>query len=337
MGVVTTNHFKQPDIYAVWTKDADVRYKSTSGGAFTELAKNILNKGGLVAGARYNEECLVEHCLVDSLDGLDEIRQSKYMSSIPGNIYKDVKAALEEGRLIGFCGAPCQVLGLYSFLGKDYDNLITMDFICRGMNSPKAFKAWLSELEEREGCKAKKVWFKYKDGGWKSSPKRTRVDFEDGHYVVKEGEDNLYMYGYLTSNLYIRPSCGNCTVKGVPRQGDITLADFWGIESELDDDKGTSMLLINSEKGRDLFDEIRNNMVVHQRNFSEIFNGNPMFSTSAKVPNETHEFLADLDNMSFTDALKKYGGYPSAISRWKKIVKKIKTVILCLASNGDIK
>ena len=173
------------------------------------------------------------------------------------------------------------------------------------MNSPKAFKAWLSEIEKREGCKVTKVWFKYKEGGWKTSPKRTRLDFENGSYKVYEGEKNLYMHGYLTSNLYIRPCCGDCRFKGVPRKSDVTFADFWGIDKELDDDKGTSMLLVNSEKGKRYFEIVRNNL---------------------NVPQKGHDFLADLDNLSFSEDLKKYGGYPVRIPLWKRCFYKVKRI-----------
>ena len=182
--------FSKPDTYAVWSKNKDIRFNSTSGGAFSEFAKVILADGGVVAGARYNDDNLVEHAIVDDYAGVEELRQSKYLSSSVGDVYIHVKKALAEGRLVAFCGAPCQVAGLYSFLGKEYDNLFTMDFICRGMNSPKAFKSWLNEVEKQENSKATKVWFKYKDGGWKTSPKRARVDFE---YELQMAQTNRIM------------------------------------------------------------------------------------------------------------------------------------------------
>lgn len=319
--------FETPDTYAVWSKDKNVRYNSTSGGAFTEFAKLIISKGGVVVGARYNKNNLVEHVIVDDYKGIELIRQSKYMSSSMGETYKKVKETLIAGKLVGFCGSPCQVAGLYSFLGKEYDNLFTMDFICRGMNSPKAFKAWLDEVERQEKCQCIRVWFKYKEGGWKTSPRRTRLDFANRSYKIYEGEKNLYMHGYLTSNLYIRPCCGNCRFKGIPRKSDVTFADFWGIEQQLDDDRGTSMLLINSEKGREFFEQVKNSMEVHQRNFDDILAGNPMFSTSANVPENGHEFLADLDNLSFSDCMKKYGGYPTPTPLWRKCGSKVKRVV----------
>ncbi len=318
-------HSNRPDTYAVWSKNQDTRYNSTSGGAFTEFAKEIINVGGYVAGAQYDENCMVEHTMVSDVEGIEKLRQSKYVQSRLGDIYIQVKSKLLEKRIVGFCGSPCQVAGLYTFLGKNYDNLITMEFICRGMNSPKAYKAWLKEEEQKENSKAKRVWFKYKDGGWKTSPKRTRIDFEDGHYKVYEGEKNLFMHGYLASNLYIKPCCGNCRFKSVPRFGDITFADFWGIEKELDDDKGTSMLLINSDKGKVLFEKVKGSLECHQRGFDEIFDGNLMFTISTTVSEKAHDFLVDLDKMSFTDALKKYDGYP--VSLPLKVVRKVRQCV----------
>lgn len=319
--------FTIPDTYAVWSKDQNIRYCSTSGGAFSEFAKIILADGGLVAGAKYNDDNLVEHDLVDNYEGIEKLRQSKYLSSSMGDVYQKVKSELILGKSVAFCGSPCQVAGLYAFLGKEYENLFTMDFICRGMNSPKAFKAWLSEIEKQEGSKATNVWFKYKEGGWKTSPTRTRIDFENGKFKVYEGEENLYMYGYLTSNLYIRPSCGKCCFKGVPRKSDVTFADFWGINKELDDDKGTSMLLINSEKGRKYFNRISENLNVYKKDFNSIFNGNPMFTTSAQVPKKGHDFLTNLDNISFSENLKKYGGYSVQSSFWKRGINRVKQII----------
>lgn len=316
--------FSVPDTYAVWSKDNEIRYNSTSGGAFSEFAKVIISEGGVVAGARYNNDNLVEHAIVDCYEGIEELRQSKYMSSSVGNCFKIIKEELLKGKLVAFCGSPCQVAGLYSFLGKDYDNLFTIDFICRGMNSPKAFKSWLKEIEEQENSKVTRVWFKYKEGGWKSSPRRTRLDFENGNFKIYEAEKNLYMHGYLTSNLYIRKCCGDCRFKGIPRKSDVTLADFWGIEKELDDDKGTSMLLINSEKGREYFEKIKSNMEIHSKDFETILAGNPMFSTSAHVPENGHDFLINLDYMKFSEAIKKYTPRFSNLQRIKRIMKRIK-------------
>ena len=319
--------FLKPDTYAVWSKDTSTRYNSTSGGAFSELANVILDEGGLIVGAKYNQDNLVEHCVATDKTGIEELRQSKYLSSSMGDSYRRVREELIKGKKVAFCGSPCQVAGLYTFLGKEYDNLLCIDFICRGMNSPKAYKSWLKEVEMQSGSKVKKVWFKYKKGGWKSSPQRTRVDFENGKYKVFENEKNLYMYGYLSSNLYLRPCCGNCKFKGLPRKSDITLADYWGIEKELDDDKGTSMVLVNSEKGRLYFKKAKKNLEFYKKDFDSILDNNPMFTYSVVINDKRKEFLVDLDKMNFSDALKKYGVYPPKISLSKRIKRYIKKLI----------
>lgn len=310
---------REPMTYAAWSQDPLIRYNSTSGGVFSELAQFVLKNGGYVVGAQYTVDNLVEHTIVSNMEGLEKIRQSKYIQSHPNNIYVSVKEKLLNKRQVLFCGSPCQVAALYAFLGREFSELITVDFICRGMNSPKAFKAWLDEIEKEEGSKVSKVWFKYKDGGWKTSPKRTRIDFTDGHFVVKEGSDNLFMHGYLTSNLYIRPSCSNCSFKGVPRQSDLTIADFWGVDVKLDDDKGTSLVLVNSDKGMSLFDSVKENLSCHKREFKEIFSRNVCFTDSVHVPEKSRDFLIDLDNDTFSSVLKRY----THLSISKRIKRKI--------------
>lgn len=319
MGKEMREHFRIPYAYAAWSKDSEIRFESTSGGAFNELASVVLEKGGLVAGAIYNEECLVQHVLIDRTEYLENLRQSKYMSSKLGQIYRDIRKALEEKRLVCFCGSPCQVAGLNSFLQKDYDNLITIDFICRGMNSPKAFKAWLKEEEHKANSKAKRVWFKYKDGGWKSSPWRTRIDYTNGNNSIIEGDENLFMAGYLTANIYIRPSCGKCKFKGMSRLSDITLADYWKADKSIDDDKGTSLILVNSLKGQQLLEETSEKLYLYARSFEEAVSGNPMFYESVVVSDRSHSFLIDLDHMGFTEAFKMYGAYINDSKENKKL------------------
>lgn len=320
-----------PTTYAVWSKDAYVRYCSTSGGAFTEIVNSVLAENGYVVGAAYNDENLVEHIVVNSIKGLEEIRQSKYIQSSIGMVFREVKKKLHENKLVAFCGTPCQVAGLKAYLSKDYDNLLLLDFICRGVNSPKAFMSWLDEISKENGKKVSKVWFKYKYGGWRKSPRCTRVDFVDRSYKVYDQDENTYMSGYLSSNLYIRPSCGNCQFKGVPRLSDITLADFWGIEESLDHDKGTSMVLVNSEKGKHYFDNAKGRLEIYSRDFNEIFKGNVCFESSVKISEKSEQFLNNLDDMKFSDALRKYGCPTFAVyakNRCKNFVRIVKKKIL---------
>lgn len=315
-------NYNTPVTYAVWSKDEQTRYCSTSGGAFSELARTVLLNGGKVVGAQYNEKNLVEHVVITSEDGLKKIRQSKYIQSEIKLVYREVKSMLKGGIEVLFCGAPCQVAGLYAFLGKEYEHLITADFICRGMNSPKAYMSWLDEIEKEHHSHVKQVWFKYKIGGWKKSPRCTRIDFENGEEVVYDQEKNLFMKGYLETNLYIRPSCGDCQFKGIPRQGDITLADFWGLAENLDDDKGVSMVLLNNKKGEYMFGRVKDRLEIHQRNFEEIFEGNVCFANSVNINPKSEKFLCSLDRYTFSKALTKYTK-PSVLTAWKKKIKSV--------------
>lgn len=303
---LTQERFNNPKTYATWSKDEDVRFFSTSGGAFSEISRVVLGRGGYVVGAQYRDDCLVEHIIISDEDGLARIRQSKYVQSEIGLVFREIKKLLLKDNWVAFCGAPCQVAGLYAYLGKCYDKLITMDFICRGMNSSKAYRSWLDELEDNEKSKVKQVWFKYKVGGWKKSPRCTRVDFANGNYHIFDQDENIYMMGYLAHNLYIRPSCGECEFKGVPREGDITLADFWGLDKTIDDDKGASMILINSTKGESIFREAREKLHVYERTFEEIFAGNVCFESSVVVNPKSEVFLRSLDDMKFSEAVRKY-------------------------------
>lgn len=321
------NNYREPIVFASWSKNESVRYTSTSGGLFTELAKQFIINNGYVVGAAYNKDNMVEHKMVNDLLGLEELKQSKYLQSDSKEVYKETKEILEEGKSVAFCGAPCQIAGLNKFLAKEYNNLLTIEFICRGMNSPKAYRSWLSQIENEECKKINKVWFKYKENGWKKSPKCTKIDFEDGTSKIFNGEKNLYMVGYLGPNLYIRSSCGDCKFNTLPRQADITLADFWGIQKELDDDKGTSLILINSNKGKEYFENIKDNIFFEERNIQEIYDGNVCFNNSVKINKNSIKFLKELNDNNFDKLLKKYDDtnyiYKKILRKCKRLLKRI--------------
>ncbi len=307
-------------VYAAWSLDKDNRFNSTSGGIYSEIAKCILDNNGYLCGAIYNNDNLVEHFITNKYEDLSKLRQSKYIQSDIQDSFKKIKELLDNNRLVGFCGSPCQTAALLSFLGKDYDNLITIDFICRGMNSPKAYKAWLNEIQEKENAKVVNVWFKYKEGGWKKSPRCTRVDFDNGEYKVLDQYENLYMSGYLSSNLYIRPACTDCDFKGVKRNSDITLADFWGIEKELDDDCGTSLVIINTIKGEKVFRKINNKLFYEEKYMDDIVSGNVCFKESVKYNPKSKLFLEELDDRRFSKNLYKFDK--------KLLIKKIIKVVV---------
>lgn len=322
--VVTEKPFYQKDekkVYCGWSRDEKVRFASTSGGMFSELALEILRKNGYIAAAAYNDKCDVEHIIVNDKAGVERIRQSKYTQSNINGIYVDVRNLLKEGNLVLFSGTPCQVAGLKRFLRKEYLNLITVDFICRGVNSPKAYRSWLSELEKRYNSKVIKVWFKYKEYGWKNSPLCTRVDFEDGKNCILYRDNNTYMKGYLGPNLYIRPCCGDCKFKGNRNYSDLTLADYWGASKEVDDDKGTSLVLVNSKAGNDLLQEIKENIVLFPCQ-EEYTRQNLCYTDSVKINPKSEEFLTGLDEELFSQRLERY----TRVLLGKRIIQTIKRI-----------
>lgn len=293
-------------VFAAKSLNEETRFNSTSGGIFTELAKKILLENGCVAGARYAKDMLVEHVLIHSLEELSCLRQSKYVQSSIKEVFAEIKKELQCGKKVLFCGTPCQVAGLTSYIGKNNENLITADFICRGVNSPKAFDKWLKEIQQINNNRVSNVWFKYKINGWKKSPKCTRVDFINGDYKVYDGDDNAYMKGYLESNLYMRPSCGNCDFKGDSRPADLTIGDFWGLDKKWDDDGGTSLVIVNSEKGEKLFREIQPYILYTSMNSQYAIDGNPCFQESVDISPFSKKFLQSLDCLEFSEGIKRY-------------------------------
>lgn len=289
-----------PAIYAAWSLDGSTRYKSTSGGAFSELCKGIYARGGAVVGAAYDEDMMIRHVVTTNVQELDLIRQSKYAQSEIGDVFRQIKKLLLEDREVLFCGCPCQVAGLFSYLGKPYEKLYTVDFICRGSNSPKAYRKWLDMLETKYHARATRVWFKNKECGWNRFS--TRVDFENGKVYRKDRYHDLFMKGYLEKNLYIRPSCAQCPFKGLPRMADITLADFWRVDKKLDADMGTSMVVINNERGAQLLEACKDQLFLQERTLDEALKGNRMFDTSAWVSRYSGEFLRSLDTLRFDHA-----------------------------------
>lgn len=293
-------------VFAAWSNDMDIRYNSTSGGVFSELAYGVIGEGGSVAGAVYSDENVIKHAVVSKNSDIEKVRQSKYAQSEINNVYREISNFLKHRKVL-FCGTPCQVAGLKSYLARDYENLITVDFVCRGVNSPKAFREWIKEIQDKQKSKVKKIWFKYKEDGWRSSPEYTKVTFENSTEVVYKGKKNHFMFGYIGGcNLYIRPSCGDCRFKGEKRVSDITLGDFWGLKKENDDDMGISLVIVNSDKGMDLLNSVKEALVLEERSMNEINEGNICFNDSVCISLDSEKFLSELGEKSFSRLVKKY-------------------------------
>lgn len=241
---------KPLEIRAAINENETIRLQSSSGGIFSLLADYILDSGGVVVGAAYTEDWNVEHIVVSSKTELKRLRGSKYVQSQTKHIYKQVLNNLLEGKLVLFSGTPCQISGLKSFLKKEYDNLITIEIFCHGVPSTLVYQKYINEISKGEPIYY--VNMRDKTEGWK------QFHFAVNNYTASWRND-LYMKAFL-SNLILRPSCYSCKFKEGRCGSDIALGDFWGVKEvhqELDDDKGLSLVFLNSEKGRDLYLKIK--------------------------------------------------------------------------------
>ncbi len=319
LGELEILNSRDPQVFAAWCKDEGQRINSSSGGVFSELAKQVLNKGGHVVGARYNSDYTVEHVCISNTEELHLLRQSKYLQSEIGHIFRDIKRLLKTNAPVLFCGTPCQAAGLLSYLGKVYKNLTVCDFVCHGVPSPMVYKMYLADLEIEYQAPVESIQFRNKNSGWKKFC--TFIVFENGKTYQRDLYQDTYMYGFL-KNLYLRPCCYKCKFKKIPRVADITLGDFWGIgdtRPHIDQDKGTSLVFINTSKGREDFAAASKGLISEECTLDEAINGNPCILTSVAKPKKRQQFFQRLRRAkSFFEVIRKYQNPGKVSSRIKK-------------------
>lgn len=283
---------------AACNPDEQVRTGSSSGGVFTLLAQDVIAQGGVVFGARFDDQWNVVHDCTDSDDGLMAFRGSKYVQSVIGDSYCRVEGLLKQGRKVLFSGTPCQIAGLRLFLGKEYDDLLLVDVACHGVPSPMVWREYLPGASG--GSPLTVVNFRSKTTGWKN-------------YSVLIGDksrlhDNDRFMGCFLKNYSLRPSCFNCRFKAGRSGADITLADFWGIQTvapHLDDDKGTSLVIVHTEKGQHHLDKCRMNQ--ETVDYSQALRANPSLEHSATCPNDYDAFWQLFNGGNPSQAIRKYG------------------------------
>ena len=258
--VSRSTQFSTPKVYAGWNKDEAVRMQSSSGGVFSLLSHYVLKKKGYVCGAGFDKNNKLGHIIISKQKDLVKLRGSKYIQSEIGSVYKDIKKLLERKRWVLFSGTPCQVIGLRSFLRMDYKKLIVVDLICHGTPSPLVFEKYIKDVEKRSKSKIDRIEFRNKSTGWRSF---SFILSGKNRILHKDNSDHdLFFKGFI-GNLYLNPICTNCPFAMFPRYSDITLGDYWGIwdyKKELDDDKGTSLITVNNDKGGFIFDCIKSNL-----------------------------------------------------------------------------
>ncbi|HPD57731.1 MAG TPA: Coenzyme F420 hydrogenase/dehydrogenase, beta subunit C-terminal domain [Smithellaceae bacterium] len=326
------------DVYAAWHLDDKIRKDSSSGGVFSALAEEVIKMGGVVVGAAFDEHQKLYHVLIERRDDLEILRGSKYLQSeIRPELYIKIREVLEQKRTLLFSGTPCQVAGLNSLLCKAYENLICCDVACHGVPSPKVFDAYKIMLEKQYKANVRRIAFRRKNFGWKRYS--VLVSFENNTEYRSVYNEDPFMLGFLR-NLYLRPSCYVCQFACIDRPGDITFADFWGVGEkypEYDkDDKGTSLILVNSAQGNWWFNQIRKSLFVGIANIDTAVKGNPILSQPSVRPLARDTFFRDLGQISFEEVIRKYQLYvPSLIQKYFRAIKRrIKRVMKHKTING---
>ncbi len=268
----------------------ETRLQSSSGGIFSLLAEETINKDGVVFGAAFNKNWEVEHIYIEGKEHIDKLRGSKYVQSRIGESYKQAKAFLNAGREVLFSGTPCQIAGLKKFLRKDYNNLKTVDVVCHGTPSPKVWRKYLEEVSlEHNVAKITNIQFRCKTNGWKNYSLTIKHKDRDGiERVLQESfGENIFMKCFL-NNLCLRPSCYACPARDGKSGSDITLADLWGTESicpDMDDDKGTSLVLLRNK------DFELPNFNKKEIEYKEALKYNPSIETDVNIPGKRNKFF----------------------------------------------
>lgn len=317
----------QPVAYACINKDEAIRLESSSGGIFTLVAEKVIDNGGVVFGVRFDKDFNIVHSYVENKKELNKFRGSKYVQSKIGETYKQAKDFLENGREVLFTGTPCQISGLKSYLGKDYDNLFCMDNICHGVPSPKVWNKYVSFREGQVGSRTQRIAFRRKDEGWK----QYSVSFlfkNDTEYRETLRKD-LFMRAFL-KDICLRPSCYDCEFKTLHRESDITLADFWGIQRmlpDMDDDKGTSLIFVNSNNGQFMIEKLKDKIICEEVDINQAVSFNSAAIKSVAHNPKRASFFEELDQLDFDKLVKKYCTDKMSI-RVKRKIKIVVRVIL---------
>lgn len=300
--------------FAVWNKNVEDRISSSSGGVFSAMADKILQDRGVVYGAAWDENMQLRHIGVEDKKELDSLRRSKYVQSNTDGVYKDVKQQLKSDRKVLFCGTPCQVGGLLSFLGdKEYPNLITAGVVCHGVPSQKSFDKCIHEIEEKEGIKIYDCNFRSKEYGWRTGLNLLVHGKRDDGKVVRIsrlGAKNFFSHSFL-KQYFLRESCYNCPFKGNNNANcaDIMLSDAWSLWSavstkEVDFSKGVSAVVTNTVKGREFLKECVDALVIKERPYLEYASNTGL--RNARKPKNNDEAFEYLKTHSWQETQAKF-------------------------------
>lgn len=317
-----------PTSYILQNKNVDERFNSTSGCLYPIIAQHVFNKGGWVAGHIFNEDYSVKNYITNNPTDLQILRNSKYLQSNLQGFFKQIKKKLIEGEYVLASGCPCQMAALKTFLRKDYPNLITVDFTCMGIDTPLAFRKYLDSLEEIYNSKVSHFKSKCKEVGWRRLA--NKVIFENGKtYFGVNGKDANLNATFL--DILVRPSCYDCKFKGKQRISDISIGDFWNpnhkFEYVIDDNSGTSYIMLNNDKAKSFFNEIDSLFISKETTADTIIKGNRHAVSSLPHPTfDRKEFYNRLQTERFDKLVESYRASQTLplryrLSMFKKIAK----------------
>lgn len=308
-------------VYAVYSKDLKERNSSSSGGAFIGIAKQFLDKKGFIAAPCFDVAFSLSHCLGNCEKEIISFCGSKYIQSRKNKIYQEVKEHLEKSEYVLFSGTPCEVNGLYLFLGKDYERLYTQDVICHGVASPVFFDKYLEYIKSKTKSPIQGVSFRDKKYGWNDY--RFLARLENGKVYAKHHNYDPYMIAFLR-NYSIRKSCFTCKFRSLEKRvADITLGDFWRVSDLLptiEDNAGVTCIIASSKKGKEMVYHLPNSYYVEEIDLTSFLNNENKRIQELHCPKDYEDFVSDLDRKSFYEIHSHYlkGDW---IFRLKSIIK----------------
>ncbi len=303
------------------SKNQEALVKSSSGGAFGELSKWILNNNGHVFGAAFNKDLQINHIQITSTSELDAIRGSKYLQSHINGTYLAVKELLKKGETVLFSGTPCQVAGFNKFIRLNHipdEKLFTCELICHGVNSEKIFRNYINSLEKRFKSTVQQFFFRDKEIAWEKP--LYKAIFENGKVYKKRHINDPFGKGF-SLDLFLRPSCYTCKFCQLPRKADISMGDYWEVPEKNYNKMGVSILLLNSNKGQYLFDSIKTNLDCAEIAIEEI--AAKKFRVNGGVLDKrlSDKFWKDYESHGYRFVETKYLKFTKPPMRWiKKLV-----------------
>lgn len=298
--------FPKGKVYAAVNKDYSVLMKSSSGGIFSSIAKFVLDHGGIVFGAAFNEDMILIHKSVNNEKDLENLRGSKYLQSDIQSVFKEIKALISEKKLVYFVGTSCQVAALKLYLKTDSEFLLTSDLVCHGVPSPKAFNIFLKAIEKQKDIQI--IQYKFRDktiNGWNCSSS-TIISINNKNRKIKKIHytpiQNAYFRAFINGALN-RECCYKCKFTTEKRVSDITLADFWGINmfsKKFHCDYGVSLIIINSDKGENTFDHIKNTITLQESTYEQAKVINKCLYKSTPRPNIRNRIYDNIDENPYS-------------------------------------